>query len=136
MVYSSLVITALLLIAFPGFMLAQEVADTVILPPPFPTDPGEVTIEFLLTWTNALYGALVLISGYFANKIPFLKTLPNTAWRVAAIALAIAMAFLVAGKGLGLGFLVSFLAASNFYALVMSLFKKTPKSDEPLLPKK
>ena len=99
--------------------------------PPFPTDPAALNLSLLLQWTDGLYGALVIITGYLSAKIPGVKLIPKTGWRVAAIALVLAMVFFTAGKGTPLALLFAYLSATSLYDLILSLIKKTPKPEDP-----
>lgn len=127
-----LTVAALTVLGFallPLYAWCQAVADTIVTPPPFPTDPNGLTLDFLLQWTDAIYGALVIGMGYLSSKIPGINKIPKTAWRVAAIALVLAMAFIVAGKGIPLALLFTFFSVTSLYDLILSLFKKTPKPE-------
>jgi hypothetical protein len=109
-----------------------QVADTVEPTlPPFPIEPGALNLDLLLKWTDGLYGALVIITGYLSSRIPGIKLIPKTAWRVAAIALVLGMIFITSGTGAPLALLFSYLGATSLYDLILSLIKKTPKPDEP-----
>lgn len=105
--------------------IAQE--GEPIVPPPFPADPSGLNLEFLLQWTDALYASLLVGVSYLSAKIPGINKIPKTAWRVAVIALVLAMIFLTVGKGAPLALLFSYLGATSLYDLILSLIKKTPK---------
>lgn len=111
----------------PFYAWCQAVSDTLVTPPPFPTDPAGLTLDFLLQWTDAIYGALVIGISYLSAKIPGINKIPRTAWRVAAIALVLAMGFIVAGKGIPMALLFTFFASTKLYDLLLSLIVKTPK---------
>lgn len=105
--------------------IAQE--GEPIVPPPFPTDPEGLNLEFLMGWTEALYGAALVGVSYLSAKIPGINKIPKTAWRVAVIALVLGMVFLTVGKAAPLALLFSYLGATSLYDLILSLIKKTPK---------
>lgn len=107
--------------------IAQE--GDPIVPPPFPADPSGLNLDFLLGWTDALYASLLVGVSYVSAKIPGINKIPKTAWRVAAIALVLAMVFIAVGKGAPLALLFSYLGATSLYDLILSLIKKTPKPD-------
>jgi len=134
-ILAALIVTALVALMLAPVALIAQAGDSIVVPPPFPTDPGGLTLDFLLQWTDAVYAALVIGFGYLSNKIPGINKIPKTAWRVAAIALILAMAFLVLGKSVPLALLFSYFGATKLYDLLLSLFKKTPKPAEPA-PKK
>ena len=115
----------------PVVMLAQVVSDSLVVPPPFPAEPGGLNLDFLLQWTDAIYAAMIIGFGYLSNKIPGINKIPKTAYRVAAIALILGMAFVLFGKGVPLALLFSYFGATKLYDLLLSLFKKTPK-DTPV----
>lgn len=118
-----------LILGVGGVVFCQT--DPVLPLPIDPNAPGGLQLDVLLDWTNALYGAIVIGIGYLSNKLPGLKLITNTAWRVAAIGLVAGMAFILAGKGF-FPLLISYTVSTNFYSLFLSLFKKTP----PVVPAK
>jgi hypothetical protein len=124
-------ILAVLALALTPFLVLAQVSDTVVTPGPFPGTGGELTIEYLLSWTNALYGALVIGFGYLSNIIPGINKIPKTVYRVAAIALILGGIFIVFGKTVPLALLFTYAGATSLYDLLLSLFKKTPNTTLP-----
>lgn len=116
------------LFALPVLAMAQVVGDSIVTPGPFPGTGGELTLEFLLNWTNALYATLVIGFGYLSNVIPGIKKIPKTVYRVAAIALILGGLFIVFGKTVPLALLFTYFGATSLYDLLLSLFKKTPNT--------
>lgn len=123
-------LSVLALALAPLLMLAQ-VGDTVITPGPFPGTGGELTVEYLLSWTHALYGGLVIGFGYLSNVIPGINKIPKTVYRVAAVALILGGIFIVFGKTVPLALLFTYAGATSLYDLLLSLFKKTPNTADP-----
>lgn len=123
-------LAAVAVFLFPLAGFAQAAADTLVVPGPFPVDPGGVSLEFMLQWTDALFGAILVAVSYLSSKIPGINKISHTGWRVVAIALVIGMAFLTLGKSLPLSLVFSYVVATKAYELILSLFVKTPKAGE------
>lgn len=87
----------------------------------FAQEPEErLTLDDLVTWTNALYAALVTVWGFLVK--PLGKYLPGidkmqTVFKVAAGAIVLAGAFVVFGWGEVLQYLFVFLGTMGFYDL-------------------
>lgn len=86
----------------------------------------ESSLADLIEWTDLLYTSIIIISGYLSAYIPGIRNIPSTAWRVAAIALVVAVIFILMGSK-GFGLLFGYLAATGFYDLILSFIKKTPQ---------
>lgn len=130
MTWKAVFAAAFCLFFIPFAVMAQTAVDTTAIPPAFPATPEGISMEFLLSWVEALYGALLIAVSYLSAKIPGINKIPKTAYRVVAIGLVLAMLFLALGKTVPLALLFSFMGATSLYDLVLSLFKKTPKPDE------
>lgn len=126
-----MLILAVLAVSLPVVAIfCQAPVDTLVVPAPFPVEPGGLNLEFLLQWTDALFGALLIGVSYLSAKIPGINKIPKTGWRVVAIALVLGMGFLMLGKSLPLNLVFSYVVATKAYELVLSLFVKTPKPGE------
>lgn len=101
---------------------------------PGPIEPG-VEITTLVDWVDIIYLALINITGFFTQFIPGLNKISSKAWRVAAIGLVLGAVFILLGWADARGLVLGFLAATNFYDLVLKgLFSKKPTEEgkEPL----
>lgn len=131
--FISLFVAAFAVLLFPVLGFGQAVADTLVIPGPFPIEPGGVSLDFFLKWTDALFGALLIGVSYLSAKIPGINKIPRTAWRVVAIALVLGMGFLTLGKTLPLNLVLTYLIATKAYELIFSLIVKTPKPPQPVV---
>jgi len=99
-----------------AFFLIASVALTaqgeVVIPAPI--EPG-VKIGVLLDWYNALYGALVVITGYLVPFIPGAAKLGKKVFAIAAAGLVLLIVFVTLGLADGFGLALTFLAASGVY---------------------
>ncbi len=93
------------------------------------TEP-EATNEWLVGTVEAIFGALVIISGYLQGLIPGLNKVGNTPWRILAIAIALIILFVSFGWAQVVPLVITYLGSTNVYALIFKLFKKTPKPVE------
>ena len=89
----------------------------------------DVGLEDLLGIEEAIFGGLVYIVGLFANKIPVLKDIPATWWKIAAIGVTIGLAFILFGWSNFSGLMFAFLASTNLYEAILKLIFPTPKVD-------
>jgi hypothetical protein len=65
-----------------------------------------------------VYSAIVILLGYVSNYIPGLNKMAP-AWRVVAIGLIVAAMFVLMGSSNAFSLLFSYLAATNFYELIL-----------------
>lgn len=87
------------------------------------------SLEVLFSNDDILFGALVVLGGYLSSFIPGLKSIDDTAYRVAAWALLTGVGFFLYGAEVtGLAF--SYLISNGLYTYIFRLFKKTPSVTE------
>ena len=79
---------------------------------------GEQTIDDLFGGFEALYGALVIIAGYFTHLIPGLDKIPNNTLRVITFAIITGVAFVMFGAN-AIGVVLSYAAAHGIYAIIL-----------------
>jgi len=101
----------------------------IVLPPIIGPDSP---LTDLLSWTDLLYGAIVILMGYVSQYIPGINKIPKTVYRVLAIGLIVGAMFLLMGKSNAFGLLFAFLSATNFYELLLKFIKKTPNKNKQL----
>lgn len=91
--------------------LAQETEFPPLIGPESP-------LTDLLAWTDLVYSAIVILLGYVSNYVPGLNKMAP-AWRVVAIGLIVAAMFVLMGGSNAFSLLFSYLAATNFYELIL-----------------
>jgi uncharacterized BrkB/YihY/UPF0761 family membrane protein len=107
-----------------GFFVLASLVTVVVVPvaaqgTEFPPLIGpESPLTDLLAWTDLVYSAIVILLGYVSNYIPGLNKMAP-AWRVVSIGLIVAAMFVLMGSSNAFSLLFSYLAATNFYELIL-----------------
>lgn len=84
-------------------------------------EPG----EYLNKWTEALYGAIIIITGFLSNLIPGINKINKGVWRVAALALVSGVMFVMFTPMTAIQAIISYAMSTSFYELVLKpVFKK------------
>lgn len=83
---------------------------------------------------EALYGAVIMIGGYFTHLIPGIDKIPDTTARVITFAILAGVAFVLFGAN-AIGVVVTYAGVHGIYAIVIKWFYPN-KGKEAILEKK
>lgn len=73
---------------------------------------------------EALYGALVVIGGYFSHIIPGLNKISSNIYRVLAFAIITGGVFVTFGWMDGISALMTYAISTSFYEVILKFFAK------------
>jgi hypothetical protein len=83
--------------------------------------------EYLTQWTEAIFGAIVIIGGYLSNFIPGIKNINKAVYRVLAFAIVAGTLFVVFTPMSAVNAIIAYAISTSIYETVLSLFKRSPK---------